>query len=172
MDDFVYLFIIVAGIALFFIYLLYSLINYHKYIQSEYEMYEKNKQHFEQTLRFNLNKENFDKEANKYKNKNVLGVLNRSVDNLVIGTCKAYNNKEIIVFDYLKNEDVYFKGKLFIFSDELLSGLCKMNNLERLGMLENKNSFQENGMEKAGNYSKYEVKAILEQNGFYKNEEE
>lgn len=165
MEDMVY-FIAIAGIVfLIYLYILYGLVNFYKDVKSEQEYFESRKVFFEKNIKDNIENEKNQKNAHKFFNKKVIGISDVIGNNLVVGFCKFYSKDKKTIFNIISNEEANFKGDLYLYSEELLYGLCKMNNNERLLLIQSQSAISKND-DKNGSFSKYEMMAILEKHDF------
>lgn len=165
MEEMVY-FIAIAGIVfLIYLYILYGLMNFYKDLKSEQEYFESRKVFFEKNIKENIENESNQKETYKFFNKKVIVINNVVGNNLVVGFCKFYSKDKKTIFDIISNEEMNVKGKFYLYSEELLYALCKINNNERLLLIDNMNILSKND-DKNGTYSKYEMMAIIEKHDF------
>lgn len=172
MEDAVYLIAASCLVLLVIIYLLTAIVHLNKELSNSERNFSHQKERLLNNYREQLKTNELNDNRKKYIGQKVIGICPERV-NPIIGICMNYQyeyttSKEYpLIRDYVTNEEIVFKGRLIIYSEMVFNALYKLNNEDRITLLEIKNDSLSLSSSSSRGLTKYEIKEILEKNNFY-----
>jgi len=172
MEDVVYLIAASCLVLLFIIYLLTVIVHLNKERSNSETNFSLQKDRLLNNYREQLKTNELNDNRKKYIGQKIIGICPERM-NPIIGICMNYEyeyttSKEYpLIRDYVTNEEVLFKGKLIIYSEMVFNALYKLNNEDRIALLEIKKDSLLLSSGHTRGLTKYEIKEILEKNNFY-----